>query len=159
MKCLAFTWVYHRWVCSLSFHTSLDVCIPIRILKCPRGPPDRPSPSHGRSRRSAPCATPWTWWCLWGGSPSARPRLSVEQFAGHLVRTVNTREIYVNLVTPIKSYRYSCDDRRLPLNQLEDLGLCIFSGFFFIFLPSKLSECCFEFIKRDGSTGFLPEKL
>lgn len=58
MKCFAFTWVYPRWVCSLSFHTSLDVCSPKRILKCPRGPPDPPSPSLGRSRRSAPCATP-----------------------------------------------------------------------------------------------------
>lgn len=81
MKCFAFTWVGPRWVWSLSFRTSLDVCIPTRIPKCRRGPPGRPFPSLGRSHRSAPCATPWTWWCLWGGSPWARPQLSVERFA------------------------------------------------------------------------------
>lgn len=81
---LAFTWAYPRQVCSLSFHMTLDVCILRRSPMCRPRLRARPSPYRGRFRQSAPCATLWTCWCPWDGSPSERPQLSVGKFAQHL---------------------------------------------------------------------------
>lgn len=54
---LTLTWVCPRWVYSLSFRTSLDVCTPRRIRKCQPHPLVPPYPSRGRCRQNAPCVT------------------------------------------------------------------------------------------------------
>lgn len=57
----------------------------------------------------------------------------------------------------MKSYCDSSNDRRLPLDQLEDLSLSILYSLFFIFLSGEFSEGNLELVKCDGATGFLPE--
>lgn len=51
--------------------------------------------------------------------------------------------------------RDSCDDGRLPFNQLEDLGLGLLSSLVFVFLSGQLSKCSLELVVRDGAAGFL----
>lgn len=58
----------------------------------------------------------------------------------------------------IKSYRDSWNDGRLPLDQLEDLGLGLLCILVFVFLPGQLSKCNLELVVRDVAAGFLPTK-
>lgn len=54
-------------------------------------------------------------------------------------------------------YRDSRNDRRLPLYQLEDLGLGLLSALLLVLLPGQLRQRRLELVVRDVATGFLPK--
>ena len=68
-----------------------------------------------------------------------------------------THHSWIILHTLWRPYRDSGDNRRLPLNQLKDLGLGLLRGLLFIFLLGQFSQCCLELVKRNVTAGFLPE--
>lgn len=56
-----------------------------------------------------------------------------------------------------QAYRDSWNDRRLPLYQLEDLGLGLLSALLLVLLPGQLRQRHLELVVRDVATGFLPK--
>lgn len=56
-----------------------------------------------------------------------------------------------------QAYRDSWNDRRLPLYQLEDLGLGLVSALLLVLLPGQLRQRHLELLVRDVATGFLPK--
>lgn len=56
----------------------------------------------------------------------------------------------------MRTYRDPCYDGRLPLDQLEDLGLGLLRALLLVLLPGQLGECHLELVVRDVAAGFLP---
>lgn len=56
----------------------------------------------------------------------------------------------------VRTYRDPCYDGRLPLDQLEDLGLGLLRALLLVLLPGQLGERHLELVVRDVAGGFLP---
>lgn len=55
-----------------------------------------------------------------------------------------------------ESYRDACNDGRLPLDQLEDLGLGILGALLLVLLPGQLGQRHLELVVCDVAAGLLP---
>lgn len=56
----------------------------------------------------------------------------------------------------MRTHRDPCNDGRLPLDQLEDLGLGLLRALLLVLLPGQLSQRHLELVVRDVAAGFLP---